>query len=113
MALTANAQVIGKAMETKMKDVPDGLQFRLSEGVAGAETRVKETLPSTDPLSQGDANSLLKRIPEIKPDSNDQTDFARRIGTLPAPKTGNKIPVKFPAADQTTGPNYERAKQAL
>jgi len=113
MALTANAQVIGKAMETKMKDVPDGLQFRLSEGVAGAETRVKETLPSTDPLSQGDANSLLKRIPEIKPDSNDQTDFARRIGTLPAPKTGNKIPVKFPAADQTTGPNYESAKQAL
>ena len=68
MALTANAQVIGKAMETKMKDVPDGLQFRLSEGVAGAETRVKETLPSTDPLSQGDANGILKRLPEIKPE---------------------------------------------
>src|SRR5215475_11478364 len=113
LAVTTNGQVIGKAQEIKMKDVPDGLKFRLSEGVAGAETRVKETLPPTDPLSQGDANNLLKRVPEIKPESNDQTDFAKRVGTLPAPKTGNKIPVKFPAPDQISGPNSESAKQPL
>ena len=102
-SLVANGQVIGKAMEQKMKDVPDGLKFRLSEGVEGAETRVKQQLASTDPLSEGDANSLLKRIPEIKPAADDQTDFAKRIGTLPAPKTGNKIPVKFPSdADAST-----------
>ena len=84
-ASTANAQVIGKAMDQRLKDVPDGLKFRLSEGVEGAETRVKQQLPSTDPLSEGDANSLLKRIPEIKPPADDKTDFAKRIGTLPAP----------------------------
>ena len=72
-------------------------QIPASEGVEGAETRDKQQLPATDPLSEGDANSLLKRIPEIKPAADDKTDFAKRIGTLPAPKTGNKIPVKFPS----------------
>ncbi|MFN0139958.1 MAG: Ig-like domain-containing protein, partial [Pyrinomonadaceae bacterium] len=100
----ANAQVIGKAMEQRLKDVPDGLKFRLSEGVEGAEARAKAQLPSTDPLSESDAKNLLKRIPEIKPDRDDQTDFAKRGGSLPAPKTGNKIPVKFPS-DEMRGLN--------
>src|SRR5438067_8863106 len=89
IAPAAPAQVIGKAMEQKMKDVPDGLKFRLSEGVEGAETRVKQQLPPTDPLTEGDANNLLKRLPEIKPSPDDKTDFAKRVGSLPAPKTGN------------------------
>ena len=41
----ANAQVIGKAMEQRLKDVPGGLKFRLSEGVEGAEARTKAQLP--------------------------------------------------------------------
>ncbi|MEO6050175.1 MAG: MG2 domain-containing protein, partial [Pyrinomonadaceae bacterium] len=96
-AATTDAQVIGKAMDQRLKDVPEGLKFRLSEGVEGAESRTKQQLPSTDPLSDGDANSLLKRIPEIKPAADDKTDFAKPIGSLPAPKNGNKIPVKFPS----------------
>lgn len=113
MAVVTSAQTIGKAMDIKMKDVPDGLKFRLSEGAEGAESRVKPPLASTDPLTEGDANSILKRIPEIKPEATDQTDFAKRIGTLPAPKTGNKIPVKFPAADQIGLPRIDDAKQPL
>ncbi|MEP7076277.1 MAG: DUF6049 family protein [Acidobacteriota bacterium] len=113
MAVSTNAQVIGKALDNKMKDLPDGLKFRLSEGAEGAESRAKQPLAPTDPLTEGDANTLLKRIPQIKPQSDDQTDFAKRIGTLPAPKTGNKIPVKFPAATQEGLPNNESAKQAL
>ncbi|MEP6787131.1 MAG: Ig-like domain-containing protein, partial [Acidobacteriota bacterium] len=112
-ASTANAQVIGKAMEQRLKDVPEGLKFRLSEGVEGAETRVKQQLPSTDPLSEGDANTLLKRIPEIKPQADDKTDFAKRIGTLPAPKTGNRIPVKFPSDEMRALPNSDTSKQTL
>src|SRR5580765_4963437 len=112
-ASTANAQVIGKAMDQRLKDVPDGLKFRLSEGVEGAETRAKQQLPSTDPLSEGDANSLLKRIPEIKPQADDKTDFAKRIGTLPAPKTGNRIPVKFPSDEMRALPNADQSKQTL
>jgi len=112
-SLIANGQVIGKAMEQKMKDTPDGLKFRLSEGVEGAEARVKQQLPSTDPLSEGDANNLLKRIPEITAATDDKTDFAKRIGTLPAPKTGNKIPVKFPSDEMRGTPKVDTSGQTL
>ncbi|MFL6374825.1 MAG: alpha-2-macroglobulin family protein, partial [Pyrinomonadaceae bacterium] len=108
-----NAQVTGRAMENKMKDVPNGLTFRLSEGTEGAEKRVKTGLPSTDPLSQTDANGILKRLPDIKSDPNDQTDFAKRIGTLPAPKTGNKIPVKFPSDDMRAAPAIDMSGKTL
>ena len=82
----AAGQITAKAMEDKLKDVPPGLAFSLSEGQEGAEKRVKETLPSTDPLSDAQAGDLLKRLPTIKSDTSDQVDFAKRVGTLPAPK---------------------------
>ncbi|MEP6946436.1 MAG: Ig-like domain-containing protein, partial [Acidobacteriota bacterium] len=104
-SLVANGQVIGKAMEQKMKDTPDGLKFRLSEGAEGAEQRVKQQLAATDPLNAADAAKLLKRVPEIKTTADDQTDFAKRVGTLPAPKTGSKIPVKFPSDEMRAAPN--------
>ena len=112
-AVPVRAQVIGKAMENRMKDVPDGLKFRLSEGVEGAEAREKQALAATDPLSEGDAANLLKRIPEIKTTTDDKTEFARRIGTLPAPKTGNKIPVKFPSDDMRGTPKVDTSGQTL
>ena len=103
IAPAAPAQVIGKAMQQKLKDVPDGLKFRLSEGVEGAEKREKEQLPSTDPLS--DPNSVLKGLPAIKSDPSDQTDFAKRVGSLPAPKTGLRLPVKFPSDEMRNPPS--------
>jgi alpha-2-macroglobulin len=105
IAPTAPAQIIGKAMDDRLKNVPTGLKFRLSEGVEGAEKREKAQLPSTDPLSDSDARNLLKRIPAIKPDKDDQTEFAKRVGSLPAPKTGKRIPVKFPSDEMRNPPN--------
>ncbi|MBV9216318.1 MAG: Ig-like domain-containing protein [Acidobacteria bacterium] len=113
LASTGNAQILGKTMDQKLKDAPDGLKFRLSEGVAGAEKRIVEPLASTDPLSQNDTNSLLKRIPEIKPDDSDQVDFAKRVGTLPAPKTGQMLPVKFPSDEMRARPNVDMSGQTL
>ncbi len=108
---TVQAQAIGKAMDLRLKDVPDGLQFRLSEGVEGAETREKQQLAATDPLSAGAASDLLKRIPEIKTTGDDQTDFAKRAGTLPAPKTGTKVTVKFPVDAQQQAPGVDTSGQ--
>ncbi|HEX8288092.1 MAG TPA: alpha-2-macroglobulin family protein [Pyrinomonadaceae bacterium] len=82
----------------------NGLQFRLSEGVEGAETREKSPLPETDPLSPNETGNLLKRLPAIKSDKEDQSDFAKRTGSLPPPKTGKQIPVKFPADEQRGTP---------
>jgi len=111
--LSVNAQgVRGKTTNNMNQVLPDGLQFRLSEGVEGAEKREKQTLPPTDPLAAGDRDSILKRLPDIKSDPDDRKEFNKRLGTLPAPKTGNKIEVKFPAAEQIA-PDVNKAKQAL
>lgn len=110
---TAGAQVIGKARDTKMSNLPGGLSFRLSEGAEGAETREKQKPADTDPLSGRLTDGLLGRLPAIKTDPDDQAEFAKRIGSLPAPKTGERIPVKFPAADQQAPPSFGDAKQPL
>ncbi len=99
-----NAQIIGRTMETQLKDRPSGLQFRLSEGSPEAETRdVQPPAPSTE-LEREQAAGLLKRLPGIKSDPTDEVEFAKRVGTMPAPKTGQKVPVSFPAAEQRDPP---------
>ncbi len=114
--ISANAQKISAktANKTNMNvNLPDGLQFRLSEGEEGAEKREKQPLAQTNPLSDGDTNALLKRLPEIKPEQDDQKDFNKRLGTLPAPKTGKTIPVKFPADSQVNPNITDQAKLPL
>ena len=107
LAVTTQAQGITKTMETKMSSVPDGFKFHLSEGSEGAETRVKQVLPSTSPMSDGEATGLLQRLPEIKMGSDDQNDFSKRAGSLPPPKTGKQIPVKFPSGDGRGTPKID------
>ena len=50
VTIPINAQILGKTMEQKQKDLPPGLKFRLSEGVEGAEQRERQPLAATDPL---------------------------------------------------------------
>jgi uncharacterized protein YfaS (alpha-2-macroglobulin family) len=103
--LEANAQRINiKKRTVNMNDLPNGLKFRLSEGEAGAETREKQLPAKTDPLSENQTSNLLKRLPPIKEQTDDKTDFAKRVGSLPAPKTGKMIPVKFPTNDERGTP---------
>src|ERR1044072_9809018 len=70
------ATVPGAASNNKKMSDVKGLEFRLSEGTEGAETRTVTPPAKTDPLSQGDADSLLKRIPAVKTEGDDQKDFA-------------------------------------
>lgn len=83
----------------------DGLKFRLSEGAEGAENRTTTPPTASDPLSASDTENVLKRLPPVKVEKDDQQDFAKRAGSLPAPKTGEKIPQKFPASEQSQAPN--------
>ncbi|HCA57273.1 MAG TPA: hypothetical protein DEP46_04720, partial [Blastocatellia bacterium] len=108
-----SGQIIGRTMENKLKDVPSGLKFRLSEGSEGAAGREVQKPATAEPLTDDASGKLLGRLPAIKTDPDDKAEFAKRIGTLPAPKTGEKIPVKFPAADQQAPPQTGDAKQAL
>ena len=112
LSFQTHAQVIGKTRETKMKDLPNGLKFSLSEGVEGAENRTTTPPADAENLSDGETSNLLKRIPKIKTEDDDKKDFAKRAGSLPAPKNGKKIPVKFPADETRDTPNVNN-DQAL
>src|SRR5688572_15714946 len=103
----ANAQNAIDALRKRMNEQPAGLTFRLSEGAEGADARVKQQIGAADPLSNDEAANLLKRLPSIKSEGDDATDFAKRVGTLPAPKTGTQIPVKFPSDEQRGTPKVD------
>ncbi len=115
MVMEAQAQTVkGKTSKQTMNLTPqNGLKFRLSEGVEGAENRTTTPPTKGDSLSENETANLLKRIPPPKVQDDDQKDFAKREGSLPAPKTGKKIEQKFPANDQTANPNIDQSKQPL
>jgi hypothetical protein len=75
--------------------------------------REKQPVAETNPLSENETGNLLKRIPPVKTETGDQTDFAKRAGTLPAPKNGRQIPVKFPAAEQINPTNTDATKSSV
>ncbi|QQS33367.1 MAG: hypothetical protein IPM50_01945 [Acidobacteriota bacterium] len=105
MASIAQGRTSGKTMDEILQNTSGGLTFRLSEGVDSPEPRTVQTPAATDPLSDGQTSGLLGRLPAIKQDRDDTSDFQKRAGTLPAPKTGEKVPVKFPAdGDAPTRP---------
>ena len=109
LAMEANAQNLKMINSVNTNEVPDGLTFRLSEGEEGAETREKTPPANTENLAEGETSTLLKRLPEIKTDENDKIDFAKRAGTLPPPKTGKMLPVKFPSDEMREKPNTNPA----
>ncbi|MDQ6785373.1 MAG: MG2 domain-containing protein, partial [Acidobacteriota bacterium] len=103
--LQTQAQVRrGNAASLNMNDSTNGLKFRLSEGAEGAENRSVTPPANGDALSESETANLLKRLPAVKAEADDQKDFAKREGSLPAPKTGKIIPVKFPASEQRGTP---------
>lgn len=103
-----------KAQQTSMTNntqkPENGLQFRLSEGTAGAEKREAGKPADAKTLAENDSQNLLKRLPEIKKDADDAKDFAVREGSLPAPKTGKIINQKFPADTSQSPPNINQNK---
>ena len=87
----------------------NGLEFRLSEGQEGAENRRTTPPAKGKNLSETETANLLKRLPPVKAEKDDQQDFAKRAGTLPAPKNGKIVPVKFPADEERGTPKINAA----
>ena len=87
----------------------NGLDFRLSEGTPEAEKREIQKLAEAKNLTEAEAAALLKRLPAIKAEADDQTDFAKRAGSLPPPKTGKIVNVKFPAGDERGAPKVNNS----
>src|SRR5262244_2836605 len=83
-----------------------GLVFRLSEARDEQQRPAQERLarPATEPLSDEATQNLLKRLPPIKVEGDDEKDFALRDRSLPAPRTGQTISEAFPPASDANRP---------
>src|SRR5262245_22926429 len=77
-----------------------GLAFRLSEAQDERQRQTQQQIarPATESLSDEAAQNLLKRLPPIKVEGDDEKDFAMRDRSLPAPRTGQTISEAFPPA---------------
>ncbi len=87
-----------------------GLQFRIREGKADAP-KATPTPVSAEKLNSTDADSILKRLPEM-PKETEATDFKLRENSLLPPKTGTIINTKFPA-DESLPPQKTTESKAL
>jgi uncharacterized protein YfaS (alpha-2-macroglobulin family) len=77
-----------------------GLVFRLSEAQDEQQRQAQQQIarPATEPLSDEATQNLLKRLPPIKVEGDDEKDFALRDRSLPPPRTGQTISEAFPPA---------------
>jgi alpha-2-macroglobulin len=83
-----------------------GLVFHLSEAQDERQRQAQQIpRPTTEPLSEEATQNLLKRLPPIKVEGDDEKDFALRDRSLPAPRAGQTISEAFPPASGADRPD--------
>jgi uncharacterized protein YfaS (alpha-2-macroglobulin family) len=83
-----------------------GLVFRLSEGKEEKQqTQTQIARAAAERLSDEATQNLLKRLPPLKIEDDDQKDFALRDRSLPAPRAGQMIGEAFPPASSLNAPD--------
>src|SRR5215204_4890652 len=87
-----------------------GLQFRLREGEGKNAKGESFQPPDTAKLSAAEAEAIFRRLPPLVEETSDKTAFSMRADSLPPPKTGKIIPVKFPADEQPAAPKTENSR---
>lgn len=93
------------------QELPDGqtgLQFDQVQSQGGTEAPTREKTAPTSPLSLQAIRELLSRLTPLKAQPGDQTDFALRGSSLPAPKAGRRVPQSFPPATTMARPEVEK-----
>ena len=78
------------------KDLPDGLDLRLSDGKAGPPPFDHQKLAPAKKLGDADVQTILARAEPLKQEAGDQQDFALRPSSQPPPRTGETIKGTFP-----------------
>ncbi len=107
MFLSLRAQTHGRTVQNRIVNLPNGLVFSLREGSESGVPQAVQTPAPSDPLSDSETGRLLGRLPGITTAPDDRSEFAKRLGTLPAPKTGNMVPVKFPSDEGRGTPKID------
>ena len=82
-----------------------GLQFSVREVTEKAAAPISKTPVAAQNLTAAEANEIFKRLPPMPVKTDDQADFRMREVSLKPPRTGNIIPLKFPADEVRSAPN--------
>lgn len=102
--ITASAQTKtsrrGPRPIVQVGNMKKGLQVRLSEGTPVSDRPAPVATAPAVPLSESDAQNVLKRLEPIKADTSDEQEFAFRERSLPPPRTGKTVNASFPPADE-------------
>ena len=80
-----------------------GLELRLGEGENTAAGPARLPPAQAAPLTDADTEKVLGRLPPLVIDPGDAPPFAKRAGSLPAPRTGKTIKASFPPPPDTSG----------
>ncbi|HWU87971.1 MAG TPA: Ig-like domain-containing protein, partial [Kofleriaceae bacterium] len=99
-----SASPLSDQVLVQAKDLPPGLDLRVSEGKAGPPPFDRDKLAPAKKLSETDVQALLSRARPIAKDPGDSQAFALRPGPAPAPRTGQTIKGAFPPAPSTLLP---------
>ncbi len=86
------------------KDLPPGLDLRVSSGKQGAPAYDHAKLAPATKLSDAEAQQLLSRAKPLQADAADQQAFALRSKSQPPPRTGQTIKGAFPPPPSTLLP---------
>ena len=86
------------------KDLPPGLDMRVSSGRQGRPAFDRNTIAPAKKLPDAEAEQLLSRATPIKADAEDKQTFAFRPKSQPPPRTGQVIKGSFPAPPSTLLP---------
>jgi len=87
-----------------VKDMPKGLDLRLSNGKAGAPAYDRSKVAPATKLSAAEVTAVLARTTPLVAEPADRQAFAIRPGSQPAPRTGTTVATTFPAPASTLLP---------
>ena len=99
----------GSADDEEANKEAEGLKFRLSEAPEQPEAKPVSNVANATVLSDAETQSILKRLPPIKTEPTDETDFALREKSLPPPRVGAVVVQPFPAASELARPEPTNA----
>ncbi len=85
-SIAANARAQTQTSQTDEK--PKGLQFRLREGKAQTAKSDVSAPFETVKLNETETDAIIRRLPPIEMETNDQADFATRPNSLPPAGSG-------------------------
>jgi alpha-2-macroglobulin len=106
-AFSSPSQTPITSTQTELK----GLQFRVTESKT-KPTKTEPTKPAVaSNLSENETNEILNRLPKMPLETIEKADFKIRSESLKPPKTGNIIPLKFPADEPQATPIIKNPTQ--